>query len=160
MTVSFDVQLPTRRATTRLARGIAKNLAPGDLVVLDGTLGAGKTFLVRATLRALGVPDEIAVPSPTFTLMNEYARDLGARVPVVHADLYRLLGAPDLEEEIAELGLRARRGDGWAVLVEWGGEAISVLGGDCVRVAIDTNPRVAHVTGDGARGEAFARAFR
>jgi tRNA threonylcarbamoyl adenosine modification protein YjeE len=163
MSVCFDVSLSSRRATTQLARAIAKSLAPGDLIVLEGGLGAGKTFLVRAALRALGVPEEVAVPSPTFTLMNEYGKELGSRVPVVHADLYRLLGAGDaLEDEIAELGLRARRGDGWAVWVEWGGDAIGVLGGDCLRVKIETKPglRVAHLEGDGSRGEALANAVR
>ena len=165
------LSLPTRRSTIRLAQAIARHLAAGDLVVLDGALGAGKTFLVRAALRAIGVPEEVAVPSPSFTLMNEYASSLGARVPVVHADLYRLLGAPGADEEIAELGLRPRRADGWALLVEWGGDHFGALGGDGVRLRIDTNvssasstqvpsspqkARVAHVEGIGPRGTAFA----
>ena len=154
--------LPTRRATTRLAHAIAVAIAPGDLVVLDGTLGAGKTFLVRAMLRALGVPHEVAVPSPTFTLMNEYSTTIGARVPVLHADLYRLLEGEDagsrVDDEIAGLGLRARRGDGWAVVVEWGGGHVSALGGEGVRIELRTEPaRTAFVEPLGTRGEELAR---
>lgn len=155
------IPLPTRRATIRLARALAAAIEPGDLVVLSGGLGAGKTFLVRAFLRALGVPQEIAVPSPTFTLMNEYKADLGARVPIVHADLYRLVGG-DLDEELSELGLRARRGEGYALLVEWGDDAFGALGGDGVRLTIETSPqlgRVARVVGEGARGRALASAL-
>ncbi|GAC1569495.1 MAG: tRNA (adenosine(37)-N6)-threonylcarbamoyltransferase complex ATPase subunit type 1 TsaE [Polyangiales bacterium] len=167
----FVFPLPTRRATIRLARALSHHIAPGDLVVLDGGLGAGKTFLVRALLRALGVPHEIAVPSPTFTLMNEYGCDLGARVPVVHVDLYRLLSAAspaspaiDLTEgsppwvddhELANLGLRDRRSEGWALVVEWGASAISPLGADCACIRIETHPRTAHLAGFGERGNSL-----
>lgn len=153
----MGLELPTRRATIKLARAIASAISPGDLIVLSGGLGAGKTFLVRALLRALGVPEAIPVPSPTFTLMNEYDRDTGARVPILHADLYRLLGASDLEDEIAGLGLRPRRGEGAALIVEWGDDAYELLGGDGVRITITTEPRVANVTGEGPRGRALAQ---
>lgn len=126
--------------------------------MLSGGLGAGKTFLVRAMLRALGVPNEIAVPSPTFTLMNEYDRGSGARIPIVHSDLYRLLGG-DLDDELAELGLRARRSEGWALVVEWGQDAFTALGRDGVHLQMETHPRVAHVTGEGTRGAALADAL-
>jgi tRNA threonylcarbamoyladenosine biosynthesis protein TsaE len=147
------IPLPTRRATIKLARAIAAHLEPGDLIILNGGLGAGKTFLVRAMLRALGVPEEVAVPSPTFTLMNEYR---AARVPIVHADLYRILGG-DLDGELTELGIRARRGEGWALVVEWGQEAFRALGADGVLITIDTHPRVARIEGQGKRGEALAK---
>jgi tRNA threonylcarbamoyl adenosine modification protein YjeE len=157
------VELPTRRATIRLGQALARALSPGDLVVLTGGLGAGKTFLVRACLRALGVPAEIAVPSPTFTLMNEYAPDTGARVPVVHADLYRLLGAGELDDELGALGIRARRGEGWAAIVEWGDDAFDALGADGVRIELSPPsphaPRRACVFGVGPRGEALSRAL-
>jgi tRNA threonylcarbamoyladenosine biosynthesis protein TsaE len=151
------IPLQTRRATIRLAKALGEALAPGDLVILEGNLGAGKTFLVRAMLRALGVAEEIAVPSPTFTLMNEYE----ARIPVIHADLYRLLGSEELDLEVAELGLRSRRGEGAALVVEWGTEAFDTLGGDGLRISIertiseDGEARVATITGDGPRGKAL-----
>lgn len=156
--------LPTRRSTIRLAQALARELRAGDLVVLTGGLGAGKTFLVRALLRALGVPEEIAVPSPTFTLMNEYGADTGARVPVIHADLYRLLGATELDDELSELGLRARRADGFAVLVEWGQDAFEPLGADGLSVAIAPpeaeHARSATLEGRGPRGQALERALQ
>lgn len=156
------IELPTRRATIRLGRAVATHVRPGDLVVVDGGLGAGKTFLVRAMLRALGVREEAPVPSPTFTLMNEFGRDVGARVPVVHADLYRVLG-PGADDAIADLGLRDRRGEGWVVVVEWGGDHVAALGGDAAHVLLSTptpiTPRSATIDGLGPRGEALARAI-
>lgn len=89
--------------------------------MLDGPLGAGKTFLARALLRALGVPSAQSVTSPTFALINEYA----AAFPMLHADLYRLAGKPD---EVIALGLRERRNEGAMLLVEWGSEHARFLG--------------------------------
>jgi tRNA threonylcarbamoyladenosine biosynthesis protein TsaE len=95
-------------------------------VVLDGGLGAGKTFLARAILRAAGASARVS--SPTFVLAQEYETPKGA---FVHADLYRLLDAKtSIEVEVARLGLYERRRDGAVVLVEWGSSAISTLGGD------------------------------
>jgi tRNA threonylcarbamoyladenosine biosynthesis protein TsaE len=120
--------LHTRRDTQRLGAAIARILSPGDLVILSGDLGAGKTFLVRSVARALGARSPVT--SPTFTLVQEYATS-GA--PLVHADLYRLLGDPRkghlVDDEVARLGLRERRGEGALLLVEWGQEAIAALGG-------------------------------
>jgi tRNA threonylcarbamoyladenosine biosynthesis protein TsaE len=118
--------LSSRRDTRRLGIAIAEVLSPGDLVVLAGDLGAGKTFLVRCIARALGVNE--GVTSPTFTLVHEYATP---RAPLVHGDLYRLLTVPHrLGLEVARLGLRERRQEGALVVVEWGAEAIDALGGD------------------------------
>ena len=64
------VELPTRRATTRLAQGLAPHLGAGDLLVLSGELGTGKPFFVRALCRALGLPERVAVTSPTFSLIS------------------------------------------------------------------------------------------
>lgn len=119
------ITLRTRRDTRRLGNVIARVLSPGDLVVLSGDLGAGKTFLVRAIARALGA--EGRVTSPTFTLVHEYATRRG---PLVHVDLYRLLDAGDLAAEVARLGLRERRAEGAIVLVEWGESAVAALGGE------------------------------
>ena len=118
--------LRSRRDTTRLGAAIARALEPGDLVVLAGDLGAGKTFLARAIARGLGVRG--TVTSPTFTLVQEYATK---RAPLLHVDLYRLRESKTpLEQEIARLGLRERRTEGAILLVEWGEDAVGALGGD------------------------------
>jgi tRNA threonylcarbamoyladenosine biosynthesis protein TsaE len=116
------IDLPTRRSTIRLARELAPLLQPGDLVVLAGDLGAGKTFFARALCRALGVPRDVPVQSPTFTLVHEHE----GRLPIAHADAYRLGAAEDL----IQLGLRDRRGEGAVLLVEWGEPFLEALGGD------------------------------
>ena len=150
MTRAGVVELPTRRATTHLGARIAAELRGGDLVVLDGPLGAGKTFLTRAICRALGLPAEERVTSPTFTLVNEYET-----VPkIVHADLYRLGGA----DAVLELGLDEARADGCAVLVEWGRPYAAELGGDGLVVELLLEPRRARLEGSGLRSSALAAA--
>jgi tRNA threonylcarbamoyl adenosine modification protein YjeE len=102
--------LPDLGATRALGRRLAGVLRKGDLVALEGDLGAGKSELARAVIRARAGA-EIEVPSPTFTLVQAY--DLpGLRL--THADLYRL-AAPD---EALELGLDEAVSQG-ALLVEW-----------------------------------------
>jgi tRNA threonylcarbamoyladenosine biosynthesis protein TsaE len=147
------IPLPTRRATVQLARRLAAAVEGGDLIVLSGDLGAGKTFMARAICRALGVPTEIPVTSPTFTLVHEY----DARLPVRHADLYRLGG----EEELAPLGLREQRAEGAVLLVEWGEPHLAALGGDGLLLAIAVSPsgqREARLSATGPRSAALCRA--
>jgi tRNA threonylcarbamoyladenosine biosynthesis protein TsaE len=125
-------------------------LEPGDLLILSGDLGAGKTFLVRAVARGLGVTGRVT--SPTFTLVQEYATERGI---LAHVDLYRVLG-DKLPQELERLGLRERRGEGAMLLVEWGDAALEALGGPPVRrVSLGIageNARVATLTGFPAGG--------
>lgn len=144
--------LPTRRATIHLGQHLARAVAGGDLVVLSGELGAGKTFLTRAMCRALGLPAEERVTSPTFTLVSEHQ----ARVRVYHADLYRLAGAA----EVLELGLAERRDDGALVVVEWGEPFIAELGGDALVVSLSVEPRSARITATGPRAAEVLAALR
>ena len=138
--------LATRRDTLRLAGRLAPELAPGDLVVLSGELGSGKTFFARALARALGVPSDVHVTSPTFALVHE----LAARIPVAHADLYRLVDPRELEG----LGLADRRREGALLVVEWGEPYAAALGGDALLVTLAHAPRGRSVrlAATGARG--------
>ena len=143
------IELPTRRATRQLARALAHALEPGDAVILSGALGAGKTFLVRALCRALGLDPGVRVVSPTFTLI----RELDTVPPVAHADLYRLTR----REEADELGLIERRERGSVLLVEWGAPYAEALGPDRLTLAIELGPRRACIGADGPRSEAIRR---
>ena len=103
------VTLSDETATAALGARIARGLMPGDAVLLKGELGAGKTTLARAILRALGV--EGHVPSPTFTLVQAYQTP---DVALFHYDLYRI----ESPREVVELGMDDALEDGVA-LVEW-----------------------------------------
>lgn len=141
------LSLPTRRATRRLGAALAAVLRVGDVVVLEGPLGAGKTFLARAIARGLGVPSSLPVQSPTFALVHE----LPARVPLVHADLYRLGSAA----ELTELGLDEARAAS-IVVVEWGARFGDALARDRLEVTLERpidGPRRALVVAHGARAE-------
>jgi tRNA threonylcarbamoyladenosine biosynthesis protein TsaE len=105
----IDVTLEDEAATAQLGARIAAALAPGDIVALSGELGAGKTALARAILRARGV--EGHVPSPTFTLVQAYDTP---GLTVHHFDLYRV----EDETELRELGLEDAREEG-VLLIEW-----------------------------------------
>ena len=124
VTSSVRLALATRRATRRLGLAIARSLEAGDLVLLAGDLGAGKTFLTRAIAHGLGARGPMT--SPTFTLVREVATPRGL---LVHADLYRLRG-DGLDAETRRLGLREHRADGAFLVVEWGEDALDALGGN------------------------------
>jgi tRNA threonylcarbamoyladenosine biosynthesis protein TsaE len=99
--------------TVDLGRGLGRAIKGGELLLLQGDLGYGKTVFARGVAAALGIPPE-EVSSPSFTLVHEYK---GGRVPVFHIDLYRL-EAP--EEEVGALGIEEILSAGGVVLVEWG----------------------------------------
>ena len=105
------VALADLPAMARLGAAIARHLRPGDVVALSGGLGAGKTTLARAIIAALGHQGE--VPSPSFAIIETYDQPL-VRLPLVHADFYRLARP----EEAEELGLDDYR-HGAALLAEW-----------------------------------------
>ena len=134
------IDLPDAAATAGLGARIAAGLAPGDAVALEGDLGAGKTTLARAILRALGVTEE--VPSPTFTLVQQYDTE---RLSVRHYDLYRVANA----QEMGELGLDEALDDG-AALIEWPERAGDQLPADRLHVALTISgpvSRKAHLRG-------------
>ncbi len=123
---SATIALPDGAATERLGARIAAGLRRGDAIGLEGDLGAGKTTLARAVLRALGVDEN--VPSPTFTLVQLYETQ---HFPVRHFDLYRVQASSELEE----LGLDEALDEG-AALIEWPERAGDRLPSDMLHVKL------------------------
>ncbi len=121
------VESGSAEETEALGGRIAERLRPGDLVLLSGDLGAGKTTLIRGACRALGVTG--AVTSPTFTIGQRYG---GGRLPVSHLDLYRLA---DLEGEDPAL-LDDYLGPDGVAFVEWPGAGADRLGRPAVVVRL------------------------
>lgn len=128
-------------ATAELGVRLAKELKPGDLVLLSGGLGAGKTALARAMIRTLMADASLDVPSPSFALVQPYEAN---GTPILHADLYRLREA----REIDELGLFDLADA--IVLVEWPERAPELAALAVMSIAIeipaDGNGRTAEVT--------------
>jgi hypothetical protein len=118
MMQAIELLLNDEAATIQLGEDLALALKPGDCLALSGDLGAGKSTLARAFLRAMADDEALEVPSPTFTLVQSY--DL--RIPVSHFDLYRLADVSELDE----LGLDEALSDG-ICLVEWPENALSAL---------------------------------
>ena len=100
--------------TRAVGRAIGALLEPGDVVLLDGQLGAGKTVFAKGVAEGLGVEDTVV--SPTFTLAREYR----GRLRLLHVDVYRL----DQVQEFLDLGLEDLAGDDAVTVVEWG-EAVA-----------------------------------
>jgi tRNA threonylcarbamoyl adenosine modification protein YjeE len=128
MTGSVTVTCADEAATRALAARLATLVRPGDVLLLEGDLGAGKTTFTQAMATALGVTS--AVTSPTFTLMNIYRTTPG--YDLVHVDAYRL----DRLSEVVDLALPEMLDEGAAVVVEWGERAAAALPGDQLRVLI------------------------
>jgi tRNA threonylcarbamoyladenosine biosynthesis protein TsaE len=130
----LDIVTETPAATEAAGEQFGERLAQGDLVLLEGDLGAGKTTFVRGVVRGVGSPAHVA--SPTFQLVRIYA----GRVQIAHVDLYRLEDG----DELADLGLDELLDQG-AVVVEWGDRleaadaaliSIEHLGGDRRRLRL------------------------
>lgn len=137
--------------TDALARRVGEVLEPGDVVLLAGDLGAGKTAFARGLGAGLGVREPVV--SPTFTLAREYR----GRLRMLHADVYRL----DRVQEFLDLGLDDLAGDDAVVVVEWGDAVSGELLADRLEVQLEFVPddldarRVTVV----ARGPAWAPRF-
>jgi len=151
MPQSRALKLRTESDTRAFGRRLAPHLRGGDLVILSGPLGAGKTFLARVLCHALGLADDEPVQSPTFTLVREY----DTTPPICHADVYRLTTAGD----VLGLDLDRERSRGKLILCEWGEPYVEILGGDALIVDLTTEPRSVALRATGPRGEAVLDAL-
>ena len=115
---------------------LAERVRPGDVIALVGELGAGKTQLVKGIARGLGVADDRRVTSPTFVLIHEYA----GRIPIFHADAYRLHSA----RELADVGIEEDYTAGGLTVIEWADRVAGVLPESYLRIEIE-------ITGESAR---------
>ena len=126
---------------------IAEALEPGDVVLLVGELGAGKTTFVQGVASGLGVTDDVT--SPTFTLCQVYE----GRLTVLHADLWRL----ERLQEVVDLALDEGLEEGGVLLAEWGEGAVERYGDDALIVTIELGEteteRVLRLEAHGARWE-------
>jgi tRNA threonylcarbamoyladenosine biosynthesis protein TsaE len=124
------ITLRTKSAddTAAVAGEVAAFATPGDIVVLAGDLGTGKTVFAKGFGAALGVQEPIT--SPTFVLMRTYE---GGRMPLLHLDVYRL----DHMQEAVDLGLAEILDDGAVALIEWGDVVAPVLPADFLEVRLE-----------------------
>lgn len=138
--------------TRRLAHDLAEVMRPGDLVVLSGDLGCGKTAFTQGLGAGLGVTDTIT--SPTFALVQSY----DGRLDLHHLDVYRL----EHLNEALDLGLAEMLDDGAVVVIEWGDTIAPVLPQEYLEVRIaagaDTNHREITLVGVGTRWQVRMRA--
>lgn len=143
MTLPAEIALPDEAATARLGAAVAAALRAGEAVCLSGPLGAGKSTLARALVRALTTPGE-EVPSPTFTLVQTYET---TGFPLAHFDLYRLADPGEADE----IGLDEALDEGAAV-IEWPERLAGRLAPDRldIDIAFDGDGRRARLTPHGA----------
>ncbi|MGE0480596.1 MAG: tRNA (adenosine(37)-N6)-threonylcarbamoyltransferase complex ATPase subunit type 1 TsaE [Phycisphaerae bacterium] len=139
--------------TQAVAAALGRLLLGGEVIALDGALGAGKTQFAKGLAHGLDVPPDEPVVSPTFVLVREYR----GRLTLYHVDAYRLAGADDL----AAIGWDDLRSDGAGVVaVEWAERVAGLLPANAIRVEIEhvdgTRRRIRIATPD----EALAAAFR
>jgi len=126
----MSLQMVSRNSidTEMLGEHIGCLLEAGDIVCLYGELGSGKTVLTKGLARGLGVTSERAVRSPSFVLMHRYQ----GRVPVYHADLYRLDGPTDIED----IGLREFLGGDGVAVIEWADKLDASLPAERLEITI------------------------
>ena len=151
----LELILDTEADTLALARSLAAVLDGGDVIGLEGGLGAGKTTFARAALHELGVSEGVAVTSPTFALLHQYQ----GRLPIAHADFYRLAD----EVELEELGVDELLDDGAILFVEWGRKFPEMAGRTVLWVELEIISdlaRRARLRPQGARGDAIISAVR
>jgi tRNA threonylcarbamoyladenosine biosynthesis protein TsaE len=134
-----------------LGSRLAARLQRGDIIVLKGNLGAGKTALTQGIGKYLGITD---VTSPTFVISRTHK----GKTPLIHVDAYRLLGGAKQNFEIDDLDLETAR-DGAITVIEWGEDVASRLREDYLLITIEfgshEDDRIVELSGHGKRWEGF-----
>jgi len=151
----LELQLDSETDTLALAGALASLLEKGDVVGLEGGLGAGKTTFARGAVRGLGVPKGTAVTSPTFALLHQYE----GRLSIAHADFYRLAE----EAELEELGVDELLDAGAVLFVEWGRKFPEMARRTKLWVELEIvsdRGRRARLRPQGARGDAIVDALK
>jgi tRNA threonylcarbamoyladenosine biosynthesis protein TsaE len=149
------IDVPSLTETEALGRRLAELLFPGAVVGLVGTLGAGKTHLVRAIAQGLDIANPAVVNSPTFVLIQEY----DARLPIYHFDAYRLKN----EAEFIDLGVHEYFQGRGVCLIEWADKVPTCLPKERleIRIAITgEQSRRFELAGIGERYEAILMNWR
>ena len=144
----LDIVSHGAEQTRRLGAHLGRLLQAGDVVLLEGEFGSGKTTVTQGIARGLGIDDRY-VNSPTFTLINEYR---GGKAPLYHVDLYRLEGV----EQIETLGLDDYFGGHGVVVIEWPEEAAPWLPDDRLTVRLTYLSDTKRTIRFYARGERYA----
>jgi tRNA threonylcarbamoyladenosine biosynthesis protein TsaE len=146
--MTFELRTTSASSTRQFAAELGTILSAGDVVVLVGDLGAGKTTFAQGLAYGLGV--DAPVTSPSFTLVQEYA----GRVPVAHVDVYRL----ERVQELHDLGFEELLDGDTVTMIEWGDAVQQVLPPDhvVVRIEAGTDPDERTLTVD-AVGPAWQR---
>jgi tRNA threonylcarbamoyladenosine biosynthesis protein TsaE len=133
----MDVRSQNAEQTIEIGRRLGERLQRGDLVLLQGELGSGKTHLVKGIVCGLGSPD--LVTSPSFVLINEYRAGAAWQgMPIYHADLYRI----EDPAELAGIGLDELWTTGAVCLVEWGERAADRLPAEYLTVRLENTDEV------------------
>lgn len=120
--------------TENIAYELAQGLSGGEVIALDGDLGAGKTAFVRGLAKGLGITDRVV--SPTFTIVNEYVH---GRIPLFHFDVYRV-GCAD---EMYDIGWEDYLSRGGVTVVEWAQRIMEILESEKpIEITISKNPDI------------------
>ncbi len=149
MLPTFEFISENTESTSSFGRALGRFMHKGQVVALSGELGAGKTTLIKDICKGAGIPDDVVVCSPSYTLVNEYE----GNIPVYHFDFYRLEGAKDIHE----LGYdEYLEGDGIS-LVEWADIAPEIIPPEHLEVRINIMGESERKLAVTARGKSYEK---